>query len=270
MYWLLESAQNMTEPPEAFLSAAELEKFRTLRFEKRRSEWLLGRWTAKRLLQAVLLQQRNELVARDALEICNDADGVPHAQDLRVSHGEHRSPDLEGLKLSISHSNDHALCAVSDGQVGADLEWIEARAEYLVRDYFTANEQARVNASSPAQRDIVVTAIWSAKEAALKAIHKGLSLDTRVVTISIVPFANAPAQWTPFEIQWNVEQSNALRGWWRVEQGFVLTVVTTLAEMPHAQPLSIEAEMLLHSQHTQDDSHARIAQHTHHHARHNS
>ena len=36
----------------ACLSAPELEQYSRLRFEKRRREWLLGRWTAKQLLCA--------------------------------------------------------------------------------------------------------------------------------------------------------------------------------------------------------------------------
>ncbi len=262
IYWLFESAQNMTEPPETFLSAAELEKFSTFRFDKRRSEWLLGRWTAKRLLQAVMMQQTNEMIPRDAIEIFNDADGVPHIENLRGL------ADLEGLAISISHSNDHALCAVSDNHVGADLELIEPREEYLVRDYFTANEVARVNASAPAQRDVLVTAIWSAKEAALKAIHKGLSVDTRAVEISIAPFKNAPIQWMPFEIKFDLENAQTLNGWWHSQDGFVLTLATTDTTTPPAQPLLLEMELMAHSKNQHNDAHHRIAQQTHHHARH--
>ena len=268
IHWLLESAQNLTEPPEAFLSAAELEKFSTFRFEKRRNDWLLGRWTAKRLLQAVLLQQTDELIARDEIEIFNDADGVPHVTNLRVSHAMLGIADLEGLNVTISHSNDHALCAVSDHHIGADLEFVEPRAEYLVRDYFTANEIARVNASSPAQHDMVVTAIWSAKEAVLKAMHKGLSVDTRAVEISIAPFENIPAQWMAFEIKSDFQNTVLLHGWWRAQDGFVLTLAATAAEMPPVQPLLLEMELIAHSKNQHNDAHHRIAQQTHHHARH--
>ena len=35
-----------------FLSPLELERLAGLRFERRRAEWLLGRWTAKQLIPA--------------------------------------------------------------------------------------------------------------------------------------------------------------------------------------------------------------------------
>lgn len=265
IHWLYESIQNMTEPPEVFLSAAELEKFRAFRFEKRRSDWLLGRWTAKRLLQAVILQHTQQMVLRNALEIHNDADGVPVA-----------SFNLQPLtwNLSISHSNAYAVCAVCDSRIGADLESIAPREPYLVNDYFTANEQARVNASPRAQREIVVTAIWSAKEAALKAIHKGLSLDTRAVEISIASFEHAPARWTAFEIKFNFENAETYYGWWRVQEGFVLTLATDAQAAPYDFPTSPEISLLAnlgeaHGQGHGDVSH-RIAGATRHHARHES
>jgi 4'-phosphopantetheinyl transferase len=270
IHWLLESAQNMTEPPEAFLSAAELEIYRAFRFEKRRSDWLLGRWTAKRLLQAVLLQETNELLARDALEIFNDADGVPFAM-IRSQRA--------AWNLSISHSNQHALCAVHQNLeglrdlrgLGADLEYIEPREDYLARDYFTAREQARVDASTPAQRDLVVTAIWSAKEAALKAIHKGLSLDTRAVEISLALFEQAPAQWTRFEIEFAFEQAETFSGWWRAQAGFVLTIVGASDDAPDEFPTAPEVLLLeLGVKNDQEHGivHRRIAETTRHHARH--
>lgn len=271
IHWLEESAQNITEPPEAFLSAAELETYRAFRFEKRRTDWLLGRWTAKRLLQAVMLQETNELLARDALEIFNDADGVPFAR-IRSQRA--------AWNLSISHSNQHALCACSPlplGErlgvrgIGADLELIEPREDYLVRDYFTAREQARVDASTPAQRDLVVTAIWSAKEAALKAIHKGLSLDTRAVEISLALFEQAPAQWTRFEIEFAFEQAETFSGWWRVQAGFVLTIVGASDDAPDEFPTAPEVLLLelgVKNDQEHGSVHRRIAETTRHHARH--
>lgn len=270
LHWLVESAQNMTEPPEAFLSAAELEKYRAFRFEKRRSDWLLGRWTAKRLLQAILLQETNKMIARDALEIFNDADRVPTCNLQPATC----SLQPATWNLSISHSNQHALCAVNRGAVGADLEIIEPRAENFSADYFTANEIARVNAAPSAQRDILVTALWCAKEATLKAIHKGLSLDTRAVEISIAPFDHAPERWTPFEIELRGQAQGAvppLRGWWRVQNGFALTLVGATNDAPDEFPTVPEIEWLklgVHNGPRHGSVHRRIAETTRHHARH--
>jgi 4'-phosphopantetheinyl transferase len=269
MHWLLESVDDLKEFPEAFLSAGEMAKYTSFRFPKRRDEWLLGRWTAKRLLQAVLLQQTNEIIARSAVEILNDGDGVPYAK-------LHEEP--LAIHFSLSHSTNHALCACyapakqdgTAGRIGADLEFIEPRDEYLVRDYFTAQEAEQVAAIAPALRDTLITAIWSAKEAVLKALHKGLSVDTRTVDITMAPFAQAPSQWAKFEIQLNLETQETLYGWWRVQEGFVLTLAGNAEDAPDATPLTPEVVLV-----TSGDSHEghgvlhhRIAQATRHHSRH--
>jgi 4'-phosphopantetheinyl transferase len=172
-----------------------------------------------------------ENVSPRALEIYNDADGVPHVRDR--AH----------LRLSLSHSAACALCACivvnpsSGGALlGADLEHIEPRANSLVRDYFTPPEQARVNTAVPAARDTVATALWSAKEAALKAIQKGLSIDTRAVEVMLAPFQSPPHAWTPLEIHFQSDERNRppLRGWWRVHDAFVLTLATNADS--HPQP----------------------------------
>ncbi|MCB8986887.1 MAG: 4-phosphopantetheinyl transferase family protein [Ardenticatenaceae bacterium] len=43
-------------------------------------------------------------------------------------------------------------------------------------------------------------AVWSAKEAVLKALHLGLTVDTRCVECLIAPVAERPSTWTPFTI----------------------------------------------------------------------
>lgn len=272
IHWLLEPAQNMTEPPETFLSAAEWERFTSLRFEKRRLDWLLGRWTAKRLLQAILLEQTHDMVARHAIEIFNDADGAPKISEIESLRDESIKQTIKGLNLSISHSNAHAFCAVSDETIGADLEIIEPRPEYLVGDYFTTAEQAHVSASTPATRDVVVTAIWSAKEAVLKALRKGLSEDTRAVEISIAPFEGAPAEWTPFEIELDLEHEGTLRCWWRAQDGFVLALAADAPETPDEIPTTPETVLVtvgeLHEGHGVLPR--RIAQATRHHPRHSA
>lgn len=226
MDWLLQSDQDPTEPPGAFLSEKEQARFECLRFFKRRNEWLLGRWTAKKLVQAVLRRDSGLVVSREAIEIFNGPDGAPRVY-------------LEGeplaLELSISHSHGCAVCAVDTGCLGADLEWIEARSDGLVNDFFTVGEQAQVNAVPRAQRDLLVTAIWSAKEAVLKALRKGLTVDTREVEIRIPSVEQGLNDWKPFEFCLHIENSMLLRGWWRQWDGFVLTLAVAGSGIPHSE-----------------------------------
>lgn len=158
--------------PEDLLSEAELQKLAQMRFARRREEWLLGRWTAKRLLAAAVPALAGTLPIK--WTIANEADGQPY-----VLIGHQR---LAGC-LSISHRGGQAVCAWTSAQgvgLGIDLECIEPRSPAFVSDYFTAAEQALI-AGAARERDAVL--VWSTKEAMLKALGRGLRLDTRAVEV---------------------------------------------------------------------------------------
>lgn len=229
MDWLVQSEQDISTPPNLFLSRKEQVKFDSLRFLKRRNDWLVGRWTAKQLLVAVLEREQNGSIPAQAIEIFNGVDGAP-----RVYFND----EPLALNLSISHSHGYALCAVDTGSLGADLEWIEPREECLVNDFFTASEQAQVRTSAAIQRDRLVTAIWSAKEAGSKALHKGLTIDTRTLEVGISTTAQGSEEWEPFELTVRLENQTPLHGWWRETEGLVLTLAGTRKQQPCNCPVS--------------------------------
>ena len=287
IHWLLQSLDDCPEilrgdGTPAWLSPAEQQ--RTFKAEKRRRDWLLGRWTAKNLVQRYLAQTTGATVALDAIFIGADADGAPYAScELRVAGGEGRLP----VSLSISHSHGTAFCGLAETfstqrredaeaqadrpSLGCDLELIEPREGNFLDNFFTATEVAAVQAvrerdaahrmnSAPATEsalkrtgaadptglsrfpmpdadfnrredgaaDILTTAIWSGKEAVLKALREGLRIDTRRITCRFDPFAAPPQDWTPFAII--VDEGLAAQfpgkwsGWWRVKDRFALTM----------------------------------------------
>lgn len=207
--------------PAGLLTPAELTRYQSLASDNRRRDWLLGRWTAKRLLQAVL----DGTPALDVIELDNSADGVPLVRSPRaLLHGQ----------LSISHSQQHALAAVNllrDAPLGADLERVVPRSAAFIADYFTPPEQALTAGATDARRPLVANAIWSGKEAALKALQLGLSVDTRAVTCTFALPASPPTTWAPLAIDLDRARLPAgrppLQGWWRAHGDFVLTLVTT-------------------------------------------
>jgi 4'-phosphopantetheinyl transferase len=279
--WLTESAQNLTDPPEWFLSPTELARYASFRFDKRRRDWLLGRWTAKRLLQAVQFERTGQFAPLETFEIANDADGTPYA----IPNSQRRA-----LSLSISHSHDWAFCAClsplaepiawarvpsPSAGLGADMEWIEPRPGNFVGDYFTPAEIAQITAALPAERAVLTTAIWSAKEAVLKALRMGLRVDTRAVEITLMPPAPPPAPWASFGVSTTLAGGAVLNGWWHVWDGFVLTLATSGADAPAREPLAPESVLLADSaaiEETHDQGHGpvhrRIAYATRHHPRH--
>lgn len=200
-----------------WLSGEEMARCSTLKNAKRRGDWLLGRWTAKRLVADVIgTHSLSDIVVLSA------PDGAPE-----VFVGGERE-----FSLSISHSDGHAFCALAEeGLLGADVEQIVPRLDCFVSDYFTPAEQSLVR-NSP-QSEVAITAIWSGKEAALKALRLGLSVDTRAVTCMIP--RGEPYEWTPFGVEVDlarIKRAVSLRGWWRMQDGFVLTVVSDGQQSP--------------------------------------
>jgi 4'-phosphopantetheinyl transferase len=240
IYWLVQSSADCPFESDEWLSTTERERYAAFTVPKRRHDWLLGRWTAKRLLQAALRQETGRSVPLYDWVIRAEADGAP---EVSVPHQLRNLPGLDTLTLSISHSGDHALCAVSFGSgkslLGADIERVEARDEAFVRDFFTEAEQAQVAQASAALRPRLVTAIWSGKEAALKALRLGLRADTRAVSCVLEPGEPFPRSWTPFRLEWHDRPVPTLFGWWRMLNAeYVLTLVT---DEPHAQVLPVES-----------------------------
>jgi 4'-phosphopantetheinyl transferase len=236
----------------SFLSPAEQAVLAGLRFPKRRREWLLGRWTAKRLLRRAHPEYAD--LPLSAITVGNDPDGAPY---LAVA-GEGRL----SLSLSISHRDDRAFCALlapPAGQVdspysgvGADLELVEPRDPVFVEDYFTAGEAVRVWRCPEERRDTLVTVIWSAKEAVLKVLRLGLTVDTRSVElrhVARIEEASASeavagggaqgairARWHEIEVGCTLTDVPPLCAWWRPDGRYVLTLAARYVPDDPAYP----------------------------------
>ncbi len=270
IHWLLQSLDDCPEilrgdGTPAWLGAAEQARLHGLKVEKRRRDWLLGRWTAKNLVQRYLAQTTGDAPALDTIFIGADADGAPYAScELRGARGEGRLP----VSLSISHSHGMAFCGLIESRglgdyankrleigdwraesgaqspisnlpisqsllrpsLGCDLELIEPREGNFLDSFFTVEEMAAVRAlreREVAQEDILTTAIWSGKEAVLKALREGLRIDTRRITCRFEQFAAPPQEWAPFSVVVDDRLADQFpgvwSGWWRVTDQFVLT-----------------------------------------------
>lgn len=231
--WLVRSASNYPEilaaqAPVDLLAEQEQAKLATLNVNKRRRDWLLGRLTAKQLLQTVLHDAEGIVLRQDQIVIDNDPDGAPFAALLNdVGSNIERLP----WSLSISHSNGAAYSAVHPTAiVGADMERIEPRAWNFVRSYFSSTEIDLVESLVGEERDLLITAIWSGKEAVLKVLREGLRLDTRTITCLFDVSLASTTAWVPYAIGSQVylsTPSEQWSGWWRCWQGefpFVLTL----------------------------------------------
>jgi len=218
IHWLTQAS---LDPPlsEGWLTAGEQAALAGLHVAKRRSDWLLGRWTAKRALAPSLgcVSQLCRLEVRaaesGAPEVFLDGQAVP-------------------VTLSLSHAAGRGLCAVTAAGIalGCDLERIEPRSSAFVSDYFTDDEQRSIAAAPASDRACIVTLLWSAKESALKALREGLRLDTRSVAATLGEGCGFQG-WYPLSV-YHGDSGRIFCGWWRRNGDCVVTMVAEPAPGP--------------------------------------
>jgi 4'-phosphopantetheinyl transferase len=212
VYWLIQSLADVPKD-DSWLSEREQTIASRMYFEKRRQDWRLGRWTAKRAIMS-RLGLPLDMEQSSKLEIIAAADGAPEAF-------------VDGLpapiSLSISHSGGIGFCAVANAgcALGCDLEEVRLREGSFASDYFGADELCIVDSAAPADRLLLINLIWSAKESALKAMRQGLRLDTR--SIRVLPLDMKEGGWNRLEIVEN-ESSRNFCGWWQERGGRICTI----------------------------------------------
>ena len=145
-------------PAERILSARELAFYQTLKLPKRRTEWLGGRLALKQLL----LPQPGADVSR--AEILPHEGGKPQ---VYVDNAPYTGA------FSITHSHGWAAAAISQECrfLGIDLEKVEHRINAWAEDFFHPQERQSMD-------DSFLTALWTKKEAVVKLLGAGLSLNS--------------------------------------------------------------------------------------------
>ena len=226
VHWLEQTDEDLPKS-DTWLSPREVSLLSSLRFAKRRADWQLGRWTAKHAVASYWNLDDSASVLSN-IEVRPAPSGAP---ELFCENG------LAPLTISLSHRNNRAICFITRPAVdlGCDLELVEPHSDTFVSDYFATDEQALVQQQSLADRPLVLAVLWSAKESALKALHVGLRLDTRRVTVEPVALSVTPNRWNPLLVRYN--DSQIFNGWWQIANDMVRTVV---AAPPPEPPIPLE------------------------------
>lgn len=227
VYWL-EQTEGDVPPTDEWLSEAEIARLATMRIPKRRGDWRLGRWTAKRAIAAYLNLVR-DITTLPKIEVRPAPCGAPEA---------FLNDKVAPVSISISHRAGAAICAVTTAgsALGCDLEVVEAHSDAFVADYFTGPEQALLTRIPVRARRAVISLLWSAKESGLKALREGLRLDTRAVEVHFIDgpeslkqniLAQPPlvGHWSQFVLLCNDGQK--LEGWWQQNRDRLRTLVAS-------------------------------------------
>ncbi|MHB1448323.1 MAG: 4'-phosphopantetheinyl transferase family protein [Bellilinea sp.] len=220
IYWLMdeagpEGAGLISDSPDDQLSVEEWNRFRQMRFPKRRSEWLSGRLTAKKLIVKCVPDMENVPYAQ--ITIANSAAGAPYART---------ADKILAVQLSISHREGWAAAAVNLNtgiSLGIDLEWVEDHPLSFYEDFFTADEVRALGEYAAEQRAWAGSLTWSAKEAVLKALSQGLSVDTRAVEVLRIAKHTVDG-WGEIELRVANMANESWFGFWRNQGQHVLTL----------------------------------------------
>jgi 4'-phosphopantetheinyl transferase len=154
--------------------------------------------------------QRRSIVSRASLRqlIGRYTDSEPRS--LRFITGEHGKPAVAGggIHFNASHSGDLVVLAFArETPVGVDVEHIRPMPDALniARRFFSPDETARLEAATTVEEEFFT--IWTAKEAVVKGIGKGLSagLDSFTVPPSADGFAPVQATTTELDGRWSVQ-----------------------------------------------------------------
>ena len=146
-------------PADEILADEEKAVFNSFKFEKRKKDWLGGRFAAK----TAVLKYHPAISCRDAV-IKNDANRKPSLFIKDIP---------SAIPISISHCAGFAAAAAGGADIkaiGVDVEKIETRPGSWIEEAFHPGERLQSG-------NRFFTALWTKKEALLKALGIGLNAD---------------------------------------------------------------------------------------------
>lgn len=210
--WWLARGEDELPASADWLSAAERRRADALRYAKRRTDFLLARWTLK-LAVAKLLGWPDDPATFARIEGRTAPGGAP----LLYVDGQ---PADRGVSLTDRAGCAVCLIAARAVAVGCDVEVVEPRTDTFVGDYLTQAEQRLVGAAGSA-RDTAVNLVWSAKESALKVLGTGLRRDTRSIEVDVSELSPPERTWSALRVR--TAEGEIFDGWWRRSGRFLVT-----------------------------------------------
>jgi len=111
---------------------------------------------------------------------------------LVFTFGAYGKPELPGgLYFSQSHSGDRMMIALSDIDIGCDIERIDETMDWhpIAESLFAPAEREALSALPEAEGRHAFFQCWARKEAFVKALGHGLSYPLEAFTVSVTPEA---------------------------------------------------------------------------------
>lgn len=103
--------------------------------------------------------------------------------NIEIVYGENKKPYLKGddFYFNLSHSGKMACCAISNAEIGVDIEQIQRADIKIMKRVFTEKEQERIISSDNKSREFI--RLWTLKESYMKYCGKGFGIDPRDIEL---------------------------------------------------------------------------------------
>lgn len=128
-------------------------------------------------------KKRNLRICADALcrKAISEFCGV-NADEIQIALSPFGKPYIKNLPVyfSISHSGDFAVCAVSNEEIGIDIEQIRQVHPRIHEKFCTESEAEYIRTTENG-----IFKIWTLKEAYFKCIGTGLGADIKSISFSV-------------------------------------------------------------------------------------
>lgn len=120
-------------------------------------------------------EKRKQSIVAELLLIYAVRENFPEVPlPLKIKCDENGKPALESIPIyfSLSHSGRIVSCAISDEEIGLDVEHGTVCNEKVSKRFFSAEEQAAIKGAPDCDREF--RRVWTAKESVLKCFGSGL------------------------------------------------------------------------------------------------
>lgn len=121
------------------------------------------------------VSRKEHILAWSVLSYAFKAESGKKVSEIRLRFSERGKPYLEAepLFFSLSHSGGRVLCAVSEREVGADVQQIKPVKDSVVRRVLCENERTAYEKHD--NKPLCFARLWTLKESYLKYTGEGIT-----------------------------------------------------------------------------------------------
>nr|WP_325248965.1 4'-phosphopantetheinyl transferase superfamily protein [Amylibacter sp.] len=155
-------------------------------------------------------------------------------QDLQFTYGRNGKPELAGsLRFNLSHSEQYAaLAVVQNVDIGLDIQQFRPVEPDVAKRFFSTAEQQELAQLPAAQWADGFYRCWTRKEAIVKALGTGLSLELDSFDVTLTP--DSPARLTRFSADSTIVSALSLHHF-----DLAPDLVGAIAVFSHGRPVNI-------------------------------